>query len=383
MKSTNTPQNSIDKKTRSAMIDTVIMLCVPFGVAVFMHGSSAIFTVGISVATCTALLLMGKKFFKAAATFKDLSPLIVGVSVAMLLPPSSPWWMTLLTAIFAMGVCVLPFGTLDKAPFPPAVAAFCFTSLCWQDLMFDYSSHNYSLSKMLSLGTSVDDNIISVFAVLIGNVPSALGTGCILALLGTLLLVVIRRPKDSIPVFTFILAVCLMSVLFPRVSTGRFISLVMELCSGMLLFCAVFFMSAPSNMPEKLLGRLIWGFTSGIICMVIRYVSPLEESVGFGILISYSISDFFDKLPYTRGEKKKIKEDEPYIEIEPVTVVPDEILVAIPDISEDEIIGQDVAENTNNESVVAESESFDEILSKENTVIGSESPFVAGGDDNE
>ena len=57
--------------------------------------------------------------------------------------------------------------------------------------------------------------------------------------------------------------------------------------------------------------------------------------------------------------------------------------MAIPDISEDEIIGQDVAENTNNESVVAESESFDEILSKENTVIGSESPFVAGGDDNE
>ncbi len=381
MTNTAIPQNSIEPKTRSAMVDFSLMLCVPLIVAIFIHGVSAIVTVAISVITCAILLVLGKFFFKATATFKDSSPFVVGVSVALLLPPTSPWWMTVITAVFAMGVCVLPFGTLDKAPFAPAVASICFATLCWPELLFNYSPHSYPLSKMLSLGISIDDNIIAVTEVLVGNVPSALGTGCILALIGSFLLVVVRRPKDSIPTITFILAVCLMAILFPRVATGRFISVVMELCSGMLFFCAVFFMSAPNNMPEKLLGKIVWGFVSGVICMVIRYVSPIEESVSFGILISCSMSDLFDKLPYTRKEKRKIKENEPYTEIEIITVVPDEIFNEIPDIHSDEPSNE--IENTDEDSLSQpnlESESLESVVSEENAVNDLESPFVTGGD---
>ncbi len=381
MTNTTTPQNSIEPKTRSALVDFSLMLCVPLVVAIFIHGVSAIVTVAISVVTCAILLFLGKFLFKATATFKNSSPFIVGVSVALLLPPTAPWWMTVITAVFAMSVCVLPFGTLDKTPFAPAVASICFATLCWPELLFNYSSHSYSLSKMLSLGISIDDNIIAVTEALVGNVPSALGTGCILALIGSFLLVVIRRPKDAISTITFILAVCLMAILFPRVATGRFISVIMELCSGMLFFCAVFFISAPNNMPEKLLGKIVWGFVSGVICMTIRYVSPIEESVGFGILISCSISDLFDKLPYTRKEKQKIKENEPYTEIEVITVVPDEILNEIPDVQIGEKDKEIESTDENSPSQPnPESESLESVVSEENAVNDLESPFVTGGD---
>jgi Na+-translocating ferredoxin:NAD+ oxidoreductase RnfD subunit len=157
LSNTTTPQNSIEPKTRSALIDFSLMLCVPLVVAIFIHGVSAIVTVAISVVTCAILLFLGKFLFKATATFKNSSPFVVGVSVALLLPPTAPWWMTVITAVFAMSVCVLPFGTLDKAPFAPAVASICFATLCWPELLFNYSSHSYSLSKMLSLGISIDD----------------------------------------------------------------------------------------------------------------------------------------------------------------------------------------------------------------------------------
>ena len=381
MTNTTKPQNSIESKTRSVILDFSLMLCVPLFVAIFNHGVSAIITVAISVVTCAVLLFSGKLIFKTTATFKDSSPFVVGVCVALLLPPTAPWWMTILTAVFAMGVCVLPFGTLEKAPFAPAVASFCFASLCWPELIFDYSTHSYPISKMLSLGISIDDNIIAITEAFIGNVPSALGTGCIIALIGSFLLVVIRRPKDSIPTITFIIAVCIMAALFPRIATGRLISVVMELCSGMLFFCAVFFMSAPNNMPEKLLGRIVWGFVSGIICMFIRYVSPIEESIGFGILISCGLSDIFDKLPYTRKEKQKIKENEPYTEIEVITVVPDEILNEIPDIHSDE--NHEEANITDESSLSqsnTESESLESVVSEENSVNDMESPFITGGD---
>ena len=114
--------------------------------------------------------------------------------------------------------------------------------------------------------------------------------------------------------------------------------------------------------------------------MLIRYFTSFEEGVGFGIIISCSISDYFDKLPYTRREKLRIKASEPYTEIEIPTVVPDEILNEIPDISKDIL---ELDEDNFNETLVGDSESLDTVVSEENTLIHQESPFIIGGDSNE
>jgi hypothetical protein len=230
---------------------------------------------------------------------------------------------------------------------------------------------------MLTYGNAIDSNSVAILEILIGNVPAALGTGCIIALFGSLAFLLIRRPKDTIPIFSFILAVCIMAFLFPRISSGRVISVIMEICSGMLFFSAVFFMSLPNNMPEKFWGKLVWGLASGIICMLIRYVGFFEEGIGFGILISCSISDYFDKLPYTKKEKQQIKANEPYTEIEIPTVVPEEILSEIPDFSHDETI------YFTEESDIPETESLESLLSEENSLSQQEPPFFIGGDSNE
>ena len=374
---TNIPQNSIENKKQTTTADYALMLLAPLVVAFFIHGVSALRPVVISVFTCAIFSFFGKKLIKTETSIKDLSGLVIGIMVALLLPVNAPWWLIVLTAVFAIVVSVLPFGTFEKTPFPPAIAAFCFASLCWQEYVFDFSSHGLSLAKMLTYGNTIDTNSVAILEAFIGAVPSAMGTGCIIALFGSLFFLIIRRPKDTIPVFTFILAVCIMAFIFPRTSSGRMISVVMELCSGMLVFCAVFFMSSPNNMPEKLLGKIAWGFASGIICMLIRYVSSFEESVGFGILISCSISDYFDKLPYTKKEKLQIKASEPYTEIEIATVVPEEILSEIPDISEDIIVA------FNEEADTVEAESLEAVVSEENTLSEQDSPFIIGGDSDE
>ncbi len=374
---TNIPQNLTENKKHSVVADYAFMLCAPLFVAFFIHGVSAIKTVALSVFTCAFFSFLGKKLVKTETSVKDLSGIVVGVMVALFLPVNAPWWLTFLTSLFAVCVCILPFGTFEKAPFPPAVAAFCFASLCWQESLFDYSSNSLSLAKMLTLGNAIDGNSVAILEVFIGAVPSALGTGCIIALFGSLAFLLVRRPKDTIPVFTFILAVCIMAFVFPRTSSGRIVSVIMELCSGMLFFCAVFFMSSPNNMPEKLLGKIAWGLSSGVICMLVRYVSSFEESVGFGILIACSISDFFDKLPYTKKEILQIKANEPYTEIEIPTVVPEEILNEIPDISKDIII------DSSEETATNETESLDSLVSEENSLLQQDSPFVIGGDSDE
>lgn len=387
MTNTTTPQKKYElTETRRVTLDYVIMLSALLIFAISKNGVAALTLSLVSVITSSLFIKLGEKLLKINFSSRFLTPIVIGLSVALMLPATAPWWIFIFTSAFAVLVCVLPFGSPEKAPFVPASVAICFAILCWKEEVFNYQSADASITELLSQNISMGDNVASVFEVLIGNVPSAMGTGCALILLGALVFISIRRPKDSIPVLAFLLAVIVMSVLFPRVGTGRFISLIMELCGGMLLFGAVFFISVPSVMPQRLLARAVWGFTGGIICMIIRYIGAVEESACFGILITCAISDFFDKLPLTKKEKSQIVEDEVIAPELPVTVVPDEVLEEIPDIPEEvteEIEKVETSEEIDEEAPIQEAESLEEVISEENTVTETEAPFVIGGGEDE
>lgn len=386
MTNTTTPQKKYElTETRRVTLDYAIMLSAPLIFAITKNGFSALILALISMLTSIICLRFGEKFLKIDFSSRFLTPIVIGLSVALMLPATAPWWIFVFTSAFAVIVCILPFGSPEKSPFVPASVALCFAILCWKEQVFDYASADSSITELLSQNISMGDNVASVFEVLIGNVPSAMGTGCALILFGALVFLIIRRPKDSVPVLTFLLAVIVMSLLFPRVGTGRFISLVMELCGGMLLFGAIFFISVPSVMPERTLARAVWGFTGGVICMIIRYIGAVEESACFGILITCAISDFFDKLPLTKKEKSQIQVEETALEL-PITVVPDEVLEEIPDIPEE--ITEETVETENTEEIaeenpVQEAESLEEVISEENTVTDQQAPFVIGGGEDE
>ncbi len=385
MTNSATQQNKTEfTALRRIMTDYSIMLSAPILVGVFTHGISVIFAVLLGVLTCAVCGKIAEKILKVKFPLRDFSPFFLGACTALMMPANAPWWMIVCASAFAMVVCVVPFGSANDAPFVPPAAAFCFSVLCWGETMFDYSETGNSITSLLSQGNSIGQNIASVLEVLVGNVPTAMGTGSALALLGALIYLIIRRPKDSISSLTFIFAVIVMSLLFPRVGTGRFISLVMELCGGMMLFSAVFFMSFPSVLPKRTLPRALWGFVSGIICMLIRYVGAFEETAVFGILIACAISDFFDKLPLTKKEKSLLVKEEEFVEAPVPTFVPDEVLNEIPDISEEEIIEQSEEVTEENETLAnTESESLEDVISEENDVTVEDSPFITGGDDNE
>ena len=385
MTDTNMPQNLTEEIKRSVVKEYALMLCVPVAVAVFINGFSAVINIAISLVTCWIFASLGKKLLDVHFPPRTYHTVVIGTAVALLLPASAPWWMIAITAGFAMGVCVLPFGSPESSPFIPSVSALCFATLCWPEEIYSYSDFGDSLGKMLLYGNSVDDNVVAILEAFIGKVPSAIGTGCAFALIGLFIFVIIRRPKDSISVFTFISAVCLMAVLFPRVATGRVVSVVMELCSGMILFGAVFFISSPFFAPKRTVAKVFWGFTSGIICMLIRYVCPFEEGACFGFLIACATSDLFDGLPLTHKEKKQIKALEPYTEIiEPApAVVPEDILEQIPDVSVVEETEEQTEYENDMENLNRESETLETVISEENTVTEQDVPFFMGGDSDE
>ena len=105
---TQKPQDFID--VRNHMIDYAIMLTAPFLVAVLYHGLRAILLVLISIVTCTICRRIGEKVLNCEFSSRDFSNWIIGVTFALLLPSTATWLMVVFGSIFAIVVCVLPFG---------------------------------------------------------------------------------------------------------------------------------------------------------------------------------------------------------------------------------------------------------------------------------
>lgn len=374
MENNTQPQKSQEfLETKKIMLDYVLMLIAPVIFALFNYGTRALVLIATSVLTALICRRLGSSIFKSQESTRDFSSLVIGTTVALLLPINAPWWLAVSGAFFAVVVCVLPFGSIRKSPFVPAAAAISFLVICWSELMFNYTAPDeFSLSEMLLQSNSIGRNAVAYMEVMTGAIPTAIGAGSLIALLGSLLFLIIRRPKDSVGTLAFIFAVIIMAVIFPRVSTGRVVSVIMELSSGMLLFSAIFFMSYPSVMPEKLLPRALWGFTGGIICMLVRLFGVFEESVCFSILIICSMTELFDMINIK--EKKisfKKKEKAP-------TVVPEEILNKIPDLTEQEILEQ-TREIKIGEEAIVEATSLTEVVAEENTIETQDAPFSLGG----
>ncbi len=381
------PKSSIElTETRDFMKDYVTMLVAVFVVALISYGEKVLLFTALAVVTCELCRKIGEKILRCEFSSRDMSSLVIGTTIVLLLPPTASWWMAVCGGAFAIIVCVLPFGTTKNSPFVPAAAAVAFMTLCWPERMFNFSETGmHSITKMLSQGNSIGRNAVVFLEVFTGEFPSYLGAGSAVVLLGALVYLTIRRHKNAIPVYTFLAAVIIMAILFPRASTGRLVSVIMELCGGSILFCAVFFMSYPSVVPERILPKAAWGFTGGVICMLLRYFGTFEEPAVFGVLIICAMSELFDKLPLTKKEKIEIfRNTAPQETVE--TVVSDDVLSEIPDVEElqQEAEDTDKPENVEEELIVtAESESLEAVVSEENTVNEAETPFSTGGDGNE
>lgn len=399
METINEPMASLEfTEARKVFTNYSLMSTAVLISSYFIYGGKVLFMALLSVLTCFVSRILGEKLLGTSVLSRDFACYAIGVTTALLLPVTAPWYFAVLGGFFASTVCILPFGSVLKSPFSPACGAVCFLILCFNEEMFKYSETGLmSLSKMLSQGNSIGSNSVAIMNALTGAFPSAMGTGSVLILVGALIFLTIRQPKNTVPAYTFILTVIAWAFLFPRVSTGRLMSVLMELCSGMVLFSAVFFITYPSVMPTRLISRAIWGVAGGIICMLTRHFGVFEESLCFGILITQAVSGFFDLIPMTAGEKRRIISSPEYTGVESVNAeeapvlpsveIPVEVLDEIPDVSEQEDENQPDEEQSSDDGhtapVPAETENLHDVIAEENSINPSEAVFLTGGDGDE
>ena len=290
-----------------AIIPLVMLLIIPF----IYNGFRVLMLAALSVLTCALSEVLFCVLSRRSITAGDLSCVITGLIIALMLPVTVPYYIAIFAGLFAVLIAKMPFGGFGRNPFNPAAAGMAFVTVCYAQEVFKYRdtkllSHISAFnaaefvpvnSPAAQLAKGVRPDIVSS-EMLLGNFPGPMGTTAALVIAACALYMIMRGTiKWQIPV-CFVLSAALIAFCFPRIGGGRIDSVVFELLSGSLLFCAVFMATDPVTSPKTAWARALFGTACGVSTMLLRRFGAYEEGVIFAILALNALAPALDRLVF-------------------------------------------------------------------------------------
>ena len=297
--------------TPRIMGDVLIALAPAFAAGLWFFGLSALLVVLASTAACVATdwALGGGK------QLGDLSALVTGVLVGLILPPSLPLWMAALGGFVAIALGKAAWGGLGHNLFNPALvgraflqAAFPIALTTWvapQGLLALYSG-NLALPFMSAPADAVTSATplgqmkflaapTPLTDLFWGNVSGSIGeTSGAAILLGGLYLVARRACDWRLPA-GMLGAAALLAELFHQLAPAKYPGALFTLLSGGLLLGAVFMASDPVTSPLSPRGAWIFAAGAGVLVVLIRFWGGLPEGVMYAILLMNAASPLIDR----------------------------------------------------------------------------------------
>ena len=291
------PYIRVSETVRTMMTDTLIALLPLYCLAYYFYGARSIILAGISVLTCVCcdvagILLSGREIIPM-----DLSPIITGLIIPLLLPASIDYRIVIAAAAFAILAAKQPFGGVGQNIFNPAAAGIAFAAICWSKEVFSYPTplNKLGLTKVVEARLSASPAsvlklngipTVDYMDMLLGNFAGPMGSTGIIVLSSCLIYMVVRRTASIKITGAYFLVTVLFAFFFPRADMTGVQSIMYEMMSGSLIFGAIFLLNDPVTSPQRDLSRIIYGAFTGLIVMLFRRFGKFEDGVVFAILFS-------------------------------------------------------------------------------------------------
>ncbi len=301
----SSPHFSAGLTTQKIMLVVIISLLPEAVYGVMLFGINALLTILASVISCVLFEFLFQKATKQKITINNLSAVVSGLMLALVIPSTTPIWMTVLGSCVAMVIAKGLFGGIGSNVFNPALTgrAFLFISFpaalgaTWLDPQTDAITSATILSSIKSGNFSVgDDTYRELF---FGNMAGCIGeTSVLLILISFAFLALVRVIDFRAPLgMVGTVAIC---TLIARDD------MLLSLMTGGLLFGATFMVTDYATTPVTKPGRLAFGAGCGLITFLIRKFGGYPEGVMFSILIMNTLTPFLNNLTsrmYGYGKK--------------------------------------------------------------------------------
>jgi electron transport complex protein RnfD len=308
-----------------ALMRNVIIALLPVTVfGILMFGVHALLVVLVSVVSALVAEALFRKLTKRDVRIKDLSAVVTGLLLALVLPPATPPWMVVLGAVFAVVVAKEFFGGLGANVFNPALTGRAFLLMSfpaalttWHrplaGALTDATTTATPLAVLkqgvdlvsgasLHFGANlsgVESNVGSqsygalIQSLFLGSYAGTIGeTSALLILVGAVFLVATNTIDLRAPLaFICMTLVCSLVAGFDPL---------VALLSGGVLFGAVFMATDYVSTPVTGAGRIIFGLGAGLITVLIRKLGNYPEGVMFSILIMNIVTPFLNRIMHKK-----------------------------------------------------------------------------------
>ena len=306
--------------TQTVMRDVLIALLPALIGSVVFFGLRALMVTLVSAAACVFFEWGYRKMMKLDNTAWDLSAVVTGVLLAFVCPPTIPYWMIVVGALFAIVLVKQLFGGIGKNFVNPALAgrAFMFSwpvaMATWVKVGFSNAAPLVGSADIVTQATPLsamhqgyfDPALGTIKDLFIGNVGGCIGeTSALLLLIGFVYLLVRKVISAHIPV-AYIATVAVLAFLFPM-GNDRLVWTAAQVFGGGLMLGAIFMATDYVTSPITKMGQIIFGIGCGVLTIAIRYFGGYSEGVSYAILIMNLCVVLLDKVgrPKKFGSPKK------------------------------------------------------------------------------
>lgn len=235
----------------------------------------------------------------------------------MLMPATLSYYIVVITSMTVVLVAKAPFGGYGHYPFNPSAVGYAVAAVSWPSQVFTYPVPFTTMSVFSTAeATMVESAAHSLQAggtpnvralnLVLGNYAGPMGTTVLLVILACALFLIHRRRMGLVAPLCFIFACAFMAFFFPRLGDLAFAApwehllerldvVKYEICTGGVLFAAVFLINDPVTLPKSNASRAVYGLVLGVATMLFRYYGTYETGVCFALLAVGAVSGWMDR----------------------------------------------------------------------------------------
>lgn len=307
----SSPHVHSPNSTRRLMFDVCLALVPALIAAIWYFGWRCLTVVMVSVAACVFFEWAYRKIMKKENACADLSAVVTGILLAFVCPPTIPYWVVILGALFAIVLVKQLFGGIGQNIVNPALAAraFLFSWPLFMNTWIRSGVHPAVFSNptsaaldgltaatplaSMSAGKLPAEDALDLF---LGQTGGCIGEVCTAALLlGGVYLLLRRVITLRIPL-SYLGTVAVLAFTFPLGGANRLDWMLCQLLAGGLMLGALFMATDYTTSPVTHAGQIAYGVGCGVLTLLFRYFGSYPEGVTYAILIMNCCVGFFDKM---------------------------------------------------------------------------------------
>jgi electron transport complex protein RnfD len=266
--------------------------CVAAG---FFFGILALILLLLGMILFTLSDYLFSKYVRKETNPFDLSSLVSGAVLALLLPPTVSVWTLAAGVLFASIIIKQCFGGVGTNLFNPAMAgrAFLFIAFPFQTSVYiQPMTERWSVNTVLSgpihiaseVSPMVGEKTVGVLEILSGSFSGAMGTtGVLFALLGGVYLLYKGILKIHAPIACIVTILVGYWLFFAGSASVK--GLAILIFTGGVVFCAVFSLGDYSTIPTSRTGRIIFGTGTGLLMLLLTAFGEPAYCIVFSVLL--------------------------------------------------------------------------------------------------